>query len=262
MHVVTTTNSFFETTDESCSLHCNLPSCQYHWGHHLLWTLQRWGHPSAQNPSYCLRLGAAPNFSASHASPCLSISHKARHSRPLEWTSLSHVSPMASYMWLPLGHAAYPNLAYSYPTIRRAMWSAQKPCRTEERLSCFLIFYISLTMEGHLIYINCPMYPPGKGGYLHYLLLMNHPNKLFIQNLVVYWYFIVLGIPGQSQVPPLVYIYWNYEDKLFLTWENPWLHMGGILNNHWNANTAANTVWYKNEVCSQGYISLCQQWNL
>ena len=83
---------------------------------------------------------AASNFPASHASPCLSTSYKARHLRPLEWTSLSLVSPMASYMWLPLGLAAYPNLAYSYPTIRRAMWSTQKPCRTEERLSCFLIF--------------------------------------------------------------------------------------------------------------------------
>ena len=41
------------------SLHCNSPSCQCHWGHHLLWTLQRWGHPSTQNPSYSLRLGAA-----------------------------------------------------------------------------------------------------------------------------------------------------------------------------------------------------------
>ena len=58
-----------------------------------------------------------------------------------------------------------------------------------------LDFYISLAMEGHLIYINCPMYLPGKAGYLRYLLLLNHPNKLFIQNLVVYRYFVVLDIP-------------------------------------------------------------------
>ena len=107
--------------------------------------------PTKVRSSFCpesllsLRLGAAlpfaaSNFPASHASPCLSTSHKARHSRPLEWTSLSQVSPMASYMQLPLGLAAHPNLAYSYHTIRRAMWSTQKPCRTEERLSCFLIF--------------------------------------------------------------------------------------------------------------------------
>ena len=129
---------------------------------------------------------AASNFPASHASPCLSTSYKARPSRPLECTSLSHVLPMARYMWLPLGFAAHPNLAYSYPTIRHAMCSTQKPCRTEERFIMVFNFYISLAMEGHLIYINCPMYPPGKAGYLRYLSLLNHPNKLFIQNLVVY----------------------------------------------------------------------------
>ena len=47
-----------------------------------------------------------------------------------------------------------------------------------------LDFYISLAMEGHLIYINCPMYPLGKAGYLRYLLLLNHPNTLFIKNLL------------------------------------------------------------------------------
>ena len=74
--------------------------------------------------------------------PCFSMSiNKARHSRPLEWTPLSHVSPMGSYMWLPLGPAAYPNLAYSYPTISRAMWSTQKPCRTEEKVITLLDFF-------------------------------------------------------------------------------------------------------------------------
>ena len=167
---------------------------------HLLWTLQRWSHPSARIPriasdSELPSSFSASNFPASHASPCLSTSHKARHSRPLEWTSLSHVSPMASYMWLPLGLAAHPNLAYSYPTIRHAMWCTQKPCRTEERFIMHLDSYISLVMEGYLININCPMYTPGKAGFLHYILLLNHPNKLFIQNLFVYWYFVVLVIP-------------------------------------------------------------------
>ena len=72
------------------------------------------------------------------------------------------------------------------PTIRRVIWSTQKPGRTEERFIMLLDFYISLAMEDHLIYINCPMYPTGKAGYLRYLLLLNHPNKLFIQKLVVY----------------------------------------------------------------------------
>ena len=76
----------------------------------------------------------------------------------------------ASYMSLSLGLAAHPNLAYSYHTIRRAMWSTQKTCRTEEWFIMLLDFYISLAMEGHLIYINCPMYSPGKAGNLHYLL--------------------------------------------------------------------------------------------
>ena len=93
---------------------------------------------------------AASNFPASHASPCLSTSYKARHSRPLEWTSLSHVLPMASYMWLPLQLAAHPNFAYLYPKIIQASLSTQKPCRTEERFIMLLDFYISLAMEGHL----------------------------------------------------------------------------------------------------------------
>ena len=43
-------------------------------------------------------------------------------------------------MWLLLGLAAHPNLAYSYPTIRRTTWSTQKPCRTEERVIMLLYF--------------------------------------------------------------------------------------------------------------------------
>ena len=101
------------------------------------------------------------------------------NSRSLEWTSLSHVSPMTSYMWLLLGLAAHLNLAYSYHTIRRATWSTQKPCRTEESIM-LLEFIFHWQWKGHLIYINRPMYPLGKAGYLCYLLLLNHPNKSFI----------------------------------------------------------------------------------
>ena len=59
---------------------------------------------------------------------------------PFQFLCLQFPFKPCGYMWLPLGLAAYSNLAYSYLTIRRAMWSTQKPCRTEERLSCFLIF--------------------------------------------------------------------------------------------------------------------------
>ena len=83
---------------------------------------------------------AASNFPASHASPCLSTSYKARPSRPLECTSLSHVLPMASYMWLLLGLAAHPNLAYSYPTIRPQCVLPRSPAELKKGLSCIFIF--------------------------------------------------------------------------------------------------------------------------
>ena len=41
-----------------------------------------------------------------------------------------------------------------------------------------------LAMEGHLRDINCLMYPPGNSWYLRYILLLNDPNELCIQNLV------------------------------------------------------------------------------
>ena len=140
--------------DESCLLHFNQPSCQCNWpifygpykGEVILLP-ESLLFPQTQS---CPSGFAASNFPASHASPCLSTSYKARHSRPLEWTSLSHVLPMASYMWLPLQLAAHPNFAYLYPKIIQASLSTQKLGRTEERFLMLLDFYISLAIEGHL----------------------------------------------------------------------------------------------------------------
>ena len=64
-----------------------------------------------------------------------------------------HPSPCLSF-----GIAAHPNLAYSYTTIRRAMWSTQKPRRTEKMLIILHDHYISLPMKWYLIKINFSMY--------------------------------------------------------------------------------------------------------
>ena len=103
------------------------------------------------------------------------------NSRPLEWTTLSHVSPMASHIWLPLRLAAHPNLAYSYHTIRRAMWSAQKPCRTEESIM-LLDFYILVIWYNIILIVLCiPRAKPGISATFYYWIIqINHLLKIWL----------------------------------------------------------------------------------